>query len=426
MSTHEVHKILTSAHPLTEIKGHLDNIIAGEDANKQLVFLLLLSGKMRDPRMKQMVLLKGAAGVGKTTIMKIANLFKTKTIGRLSETALDYIEDLSTYEVLRLQELGSMDYDRPLKFVSADDKGYTVEVTVPGKQQEGSPPFKTFTKHIPAITLISSTTKLGIDPQFRRRNWLINLDTSKEQTEKVRTWKIAREEEEDKVDQGLIKETSYDISKQVLTTLVKMINPCKVIIPFKNRLTQLLPQENMEVRGHYDKLLSLVSLYGVLLQNQLPKLNGYPVLTSDRALEVLELSKDTFEAMGSMEARIVKFLQVMNDAGLGKGSLIDKADRIRLGKSINRTPRTVLSYLNFLEDEGYLGSLRRGREKLFELLDSPKEILKIFDSLTSKLKEKDTIVLFMNMEAHRYLSGLCDEKGVEEETKEELLSHFLM
>lgn len=423
----EAERMLNSTQPLSEIKKHLDNIIAGEDNNKQLIFLLLLSGKVPDPTKKQMILLKGPAGGGKTTLMGITDFFRTKTIGRLSETALDYVEDLQTYEVLKLQELGHMDYDRPLKFISADDKGYTIEVTVPSKQKETGesiPPFKTFSKHIPAITLITSTTSIRIEPQFRRRNWIVSPDEGKEQTENVRKWKIARQKEEDRRDQDLIQETSYHRSKIILTTLVTMIKPCKVVIPFKNTLTRLLSPENLEVRGHYDKLSSLAYLYGVLLQKQLPKLDGSSVLTAERALEVLEISKEAFEAMGSMESRITELIQVLRILGLVKGSLIDREERVRIGKKINRTPRTVLTYLNFLEDEGYVSPMSRGREKIFVLLDSPEHIAKRFSSLTSKLKEKDAITLFMNIEARNYLNEICDEKDSTEEEKEELLSHF--
>lgn len=374
-----------------------------------------------------MILLKGQPGGGKTTLMSIADLFKTKTIGRLSERALDYIDDLRSYEVLRLQELGQMDYDQPLKFIGADDQGYVVEVTVPSKQEEGgsaSAPFRTFTKHIPAMTLITSTTRFETEAQFRRRNWIISPDESEEQTEKVRRWKLARAGEEDRLNQNLIREKSMERSKRVLTAAVRMIKPCRVIIPFTDFLTRLLPQENVEVRGHYDKLLNLVYLYGVLLQKQLPKLDGSPVVTAERALEVLEIAKSALEAMSSVESRIALFVQALEKEGLDKGSIIDREERASIAAKVNKAPRTLLTYLSFLEDEGYATSVARGRERVFELVAPPKQIMAKFSSLASKLAEKDTMLLFMNNEARSYLAGLCDEKGLDEEHKAGLLNHF--
>jgi len=423
----EAEKILNSTQPLVEVKKHLDNIIAGEDENKQLIFLLLLSGKVPDPKRKQMILLKGPAGTGKTTLMNIADLFKTKTIARLSETALDYIEDLESYEVLKLQELAHMDYDRPLKFVSADDGGYNIEITVPSRQEvtdAPAPPFKTFTRHIPAITLITSTTRLTIEPQFRRRNWTVVLDESKEQTEKIRAWKVARARERDRLNQGLIRETNYIKSKRILKALVEMIEPCEVIIPFKNFLTQLLPSDRVEVRGHYDKLLTLVHLHGVLLQKQLPKLNERPILTPDRALEALDIAKEAFDTMSSTERRVTALLNVLDEMGVGESRMIDKSERVKLGKVIHKSPRTVLTYLNFLEDEGYLEGVGGRGGKVHTFLTSPKEILKRFGSLSSKLKDKDLLKSAFQIESRTYLTELCDEMEIGEEEKEKLLNNF--
>jgi hypothetical protein len=47
-----------------------------------------------------------------------------------------------------------------------------------------------------------------------------------------------------------------------------------------------------------------------------------------------------------------------------------------------------------------------------------------FSSLASKLSNKEMLLLFMNNEAHDYLARLCDEKGIGEEHKAELLRHF--
>jgi hypothetical protein len=428
----EAERILNSPNPLAEIKRHLDNLIAGEDDNKLLIFVLLLSGKVPDPHRKQMLLLKGEAGTGKSMAMNIADLFKTKTIGRLSETALDYQEDLQSYEVLKLQELGHMDSDRPLKFVSADDGGYDVEVTVPRRQENANAcapvasgaPFTTWSKHIPPITLITSTTRVGIEPQFHRRNWIITLDDSEEQTKRIRQWKVEREKEEDMISQGLTTETSNARSKRTLTTLVGMIKPCKVMIAFKNSLTQLLPTENVQVRGHYDKLLSLVYLYGVLLQKQLPKLGDSVVLTADRAIEALEISKQAFESMSSVESRISGLMQALVEEGKVKESIIDREERVKIGKRMNKSPKTVLKYLDFLEEEEYVGSIMAGRERVFVLLVSPEEIAPKFLSLKSKLERRGDIVLFMNTEARGYLNDLCAGKGVGEEEREALLRYF--
>lgn len=418
----EVERILHSPRPLEEIKKHLGNMMAGEDHNKPLIFLLLLSGKIPDPLMKQMVLLKGKAGVGKTTLMQIANLFKTKTIGRLSPTVLDYMDDLEDYDVLRLQELGQMDMDMPLKFLSADDKGYSIAVTV--RTEDEPKPFESYERKIPPMTLITSTTRVQIEPQFDRRCWPIAPDESREQTVRIMKWKVRMEKEKDRNHLGISLDTGRERSIEVLKALVNTLQPCSVIIPFRRRLLETLPSEKLEVRGHYDKVLALLSIYGFLLQKQLPMLDGNPVLTSDRALEILEIAQESLTSMTTKDARIKEFIGALSEENLDKNDIIDHDARKRLARRMERTPRTVLTYLNTLEFEGFLRSHLEGRKKMFEVSSTIGKMKRRFDFIGQMLKYTVVLKSLMNREANKYLSNLCDQKEVGEEQKKELLKHF--
>lgn len=170
----EALRILNSENVGVEIDKHLGNVVSGEEDNRLALFILLLSGKFREPEMKQMILLKGTEGSGKSTLMILADAFKTKDVGRFSEHALDY-SDLKDFEVLRLKEIGHMDEEKQgistLKFLSADDKGYTCEVTVRDKE---TGQFTTQEIIIPPITVLSGTTRILIESQYNRRNWIIN------------------------------------------------------------------------------------------------------------------------------------------------------------------------------------------------------------------------------------------------------------
>jgi hypothetical protein len=77
-----VEQILNSPNPLRLIKQLLDQVIAGEDDNKQLIFVLLMGGKSRESSLKQMILIKGESGAGKSTLMGIADFFKCKEVAR--------------------------------------------------------------------------------------------------------------------------------------------------------------------------------------------------------------------------------------------------------------------------------------------------------------------------------------------------------
>lgn len=83
--------------------------------------------------------------------------------------------------MLRLQEIESMDQEfqgaSTVKSLSPDDKGYTVEAT---EKDPKTRHFTTYQYRIPSITLITSKTRVEMDPQFERRVWILNSDESEE------------------------------------------------------------------------------------------------------------------------------------------------------------------------------------------------------------------------------------------------------
>jgi len=417
----EVERILNSDDPLSEIKRHLDNLIAGEDANKLTIFLLLLSGKCPNPSLKQMILLKGEAGAGKSTLMSIADLFKTKSVGRFTEHALDYTE-LEGFEVLKLKEIGVMDEEKQgvstLKFLSSDDEGYIVEFTI---RDPETGEFTTQTKRIPAITVISSTTRLKIDPQYQRRNWIISPDESREQTLRIKKWFVKHEREKAEVILGFRKETSYDWSRRVLKELVRRIEPCSVIIPFEDSLLDVLNHGVLRVRGDYKKISSLVNLYGVLLQRKLPKLpaaNSHAFLmTAERSLEALNVALEPLVNMtADLEKRTAIVLRIMEDLGYKeKGAAIDKSAREEIAVRGGWAESTVRQYLNQIEAAGYLSSDGK-RPKTWYLLYSMDAIRRKMSVVSLKIENYDILVGNMRKEAQEWLKTLSLKKS-ETDTK---------
>jgi len=437
--SNEAEAILNSTNPLKAIAEHLDNIAAGELENKLTIFILLLSGKLEDPRLKEMILLKSESGAGKSTLMRIAECFQTKWVGRLSRTALDHMGTLEGYDVLALKELGRADDERSgistIKFLSIDDQGYTVEVTV-GNPQDG---FTTVEKRIKPITVISSTTRLWVDPQYERRNWIISLDESTDQTLNIKRWKAEREYEKTDKLLGLIRETSYERSKSILSTVVARLQPCEVALIFPNAVMDILNTQNLRVRGDYGKVLNIVKYYGFLRQRTLPaiEVNGRKVVlvTPDAALQILEVVKEPLTLMTmEVDGRTKKMLDLFDKLGLDKGVVIDNEYRKILAAKGNITPESVRVYLNFLESKGYLMSEMvrpegRGQKiKVWELLMSPKTMQRRESSLSEKLNP-EVILREMCEEAQEYLRRLPPEvaDGVREYfTYERALENFAL
>lgn len=409
----EIIRILGSTHALHHIKNHLDNLIAGEDENKLLIFLLLLSGKADDDRMKQMILLKGEAGAGKSTLMSIADLFNTKDVGRFTKRVVDHSKDLraGNYEVLRLKELGKLDIEEEgmstIKFLAADDQGYTVEETVRDPETNE---LTTITKKIPPITVISSTTRIMIDNQYERRNWIINPDESRDQTEKVKRWRSRYEKQCSQVELGLINETDLEKSKRILRHLVRHIEMCNCIIPFTEALLDILESSYIRVRGDYDKVITLVKLYGILQQNILPTVTDPQgirkvFMTPEKAIEILQIAIIPLTTMSSSLGKERKMLELMEHYGYTeKGMKISKEGRDKMAQFGNISSNTARQYLNKLEETGYLsGEVKSSKTwTLLTPLRLIKSRLSAISEKIEKLSELSRLIEKMRKQASHF------------------------
>jgi hypothetical protein len=399
----EVENILNSPNAIERINTpHLDNIVSGENDNKQVIFTTLLSGKSPNPKMKQMILIKGRAGGGKSTLMNIANLYRYKEVGRFTKHALDYSsESFRGIEVLKLKEFGNADDEKEgvsvIKFLSADDNGYNVEYVV---RDEATGRMRTETSHIPPLTIISSTNRVDIDEQYTRRNWILNPDESAEQTERVRQWTAKDNNERAYVSLGILAETSKERSTRILMGLLDRIPPCEVIVPFADALTSILEANNLRVRGDYGRLITLVQLYGILIQRSLPNVTREDgtvivVMTPERAIEVLNLAMGPLTTMtSSLEQRDRRIINLLKEHNCDiKGAAIDKTLRDTIATHSGLTSESIRLYLNQLENSGYMTSEEGPqRRKTWYLLYSLEELERKLSSVSDKLKKPRGII----------------------------------
>jgi len=417
----EVDRILGSEDPALEVAAHLDNIIAGEQENKISIFDNLLSGRRRNPKKKQIIVVKGTEGGGKTTLLRIADLFNVKDVGRFSEHALDYA-DLSGYDVLRLKEIGAMDEEKQgvstLKFLSADDRGYTVEITIREKE---TGEFITKEYRIPPITLITSTTKVILDPQFDRRAWIYNADETEEQTKRVQELKAKKARQEYEKSVGLRAETDEEWSLKVLKELVKTLEDVEVIVPFPLTLFSILDSRVLRVRGDYDKLLSLIENDGVLLQRTLPsavftvdgKKRKVVFATAERTIQVLQRVAEPLAGMMlQLEKRTRALIEVLESLQITKnGSVINKEDRNNIARRLGRGERTIRNYLYEWAEHGYVSEdFEKGTNpKTHTLLHDLSEIKCKSAGILEKLRFSNILIADMRKEAQNWLKGLLEK-----------------
>jgi hypothetical protein len=264
----ELQKVLDASNQLEALMPHLYNMVAGEPISKKAVVVLLVSGFYTNAEDKQIILFRGSAGGGKSNMMNtLTRGYKVKQVGRLSARALDYTE-LSQFQILCLTELGKMDEEKQdvssIKFLSSEDGGYTTEVTA---RDPVTKKFTTELHKVPALTLVSGTTRVALDPQFDRRAWSISIDETEAQTLLIVDWMAKKEQQETEKKLGLRKATDEEISMEVYRLFVGMFKPIDVIIPFTKTLLSVLPTKELRVRGDFKKLLTFVKHYAAFNAN---------------------------------------------------------------------------------------------------------------------------------------------------------------
>ena len=442
----EVKRICEMDNQLEGLKPHLDVVVVGEDDNKKAILVLEAGSKFKELDKKQIIILKGMEGGGKTTLASnLTAPFKTKTVGRFTEHALEY-SDLKGYEVLYIKELGSMDMDKQgvasIKFLSCDDGGFVVEYTV----RDDAGRFRTEQKRIPAMTVISTTTRLLLDSQFERRAWLFNVDESEQQTERIKKWKAWIGQQKDEVKLGIRKITDYDFSREVLKRFIRRLQPQKIIIPFRETLAEALTSKVLRVRGDIDKLYTFIELYGLFNLKRLMKIkeNVYAV-TPEIAVEALNIIlKPLANMLGGADERVKPLINALKEVQTVKdeydeegrkrevletyvhaGAVIDKTVREQLAVKLGKSEKTVRAYLNYLEEKGFLSSDNK-KPKTYTLLYPLSEIEKKLleasaisesaDNLRDKLEKeaqkwlKTRLEILRLQEGKNFLREECGEK----------------
>jgi hypothetical protein len=414
----ELQKILEAENQLQAVAPHLDSMLTGEENTKKAVVILNLSGKCKQSEMKQILLFKATEGAGKSTLMRVLTKgYKVKDVGRFSEHALDYT-NLEGFEILSLKELGAMDQEQQgvstVKFLSSDDAGYTVEVTV--KNEKGG--FTTEQHKIPAITAISSTTRLLLDPQFERRAWLFGLDETEHQTRKISEWLAKQEKQKAEKALGLRKFTDEELSSEVYSRFIEGFKPTEILILFPQVLFNTLGFSVLRVRGDMTKLLIFAKLYGMLNIKRLEKLKEDTyILTPQVAIEALEIALHPLATMLSKvddrtkalfsalkEIKAVEDLENNIEKEISydrKGATINKTIREKIAIKIDKSEKTVRDFFNHLEANGYVSSDQK-KPKTYTLLYDIEEIEQKLSGILAKIKSADKLIIEMVKEAQEW------------------------
>jgi hypothetical protein len=414
----EAERILSCANPIWEVKKHLDNTIAGEDDNKLFVFTLALSGKMMDVKKKTIICALQEAGAGKTWVLQnIASFYKTKVDSHLTDRALNYMgAQLDEYEILFIKELGNLDKENntsgnaSIKMMSVDDGGLSTTYTLKNKDGE----FETKTVTTNPITIMTSSTRKSIDNQFVRRYWVFSPDASVAQTRRIRQFKVNHNRQEEQKEMGIIKHTDFEYSQGVLQHLVSLIpSDINVLIPFWQTIYNIMDENNLRMRGDFDKVKLLIYLFGVLNYRNLPTVTKevegedklYHVMTPQMTIDILRIARQSlvFMAKGT-EGRDYALLQALKDMNViavsetNSGTEIDREAiynlASKLGWGLNRIKSTMNKFvdLSFVheKDKPKVYMLTKsvehieGRLSGYPELSSEAELVKLYNRMVEE------------------------------------------
>lgn len=391
----EVQRIQEADNKLVALEEHLDNIHVGERKNKLALIVLNFSGKVDDPKMKTIVILKGTSGGGKSSLVRATTLgLILRIIGRYTMRAMDYT-NYQGIDLLILKELGRIDEEKSgistIKFLSSDDGGYTTEYTI---RDEKTGKMTTATHTIPPLSVISTTIRLLLEPQLTRRAFEITVDDSQEQTKKVLSWKAKNERQEAEKAVGKRTITDYEFSTEAIKRIIETLHPVKVIIPFPETITSIYSSKFIRLRGDISKIYTFIKLYSQFNLKRLRKTrNNVYAVTPEVAIEALNLINDiiitmlvkleqrTIDVLEALQ-KIIGYQRVKGKDGKQKivrqpttaGTLITKSIRDQIPMVLNKSYYTIHKRFNALEASGYLSS-DNAKPKTFKLLYDLDEIL---------------------------------------------------
>jgi predicted transcriptional regulator len=235
--------------------------VIGEESNRLLMYLIFTSRKLSHPLH---VISLGSSGTGKTHLPeKVAELIPEEDkleITTLSENAFYYFGKTElSHKLILIEDLdGALNVLFPLRELQSKKR---ISKTVTFKDSRGITKTITLTVEGP-VSVAGCTTKERIYEDNANRSFLIYLDESSEQDNKIMQYQ--RE-----LAAGLINTEAQEHMRRLLCNCQKVLQPVKVVNPYAPYLQ--LPKEVFKPRRtnkHYLDFIEAVTFYHQLQRPQ--------------------------------------------------------------------------------------------------------------------------------------------------------------
>lgn len=390
---------------LHKISEDMEKWIVGEKDTRLLKFLLDVSCKSKKDYAFQIITADSAAGKTWLTNHVLAYLPKEwwKKVGRLTRTSLDYLGD-QKFDLLWIQERrGGKEAADSIRLSSVEDGGTKIWVTE--RNEEGR--FETHEYTVPGRSIVTTTVNTNIDTQDLTRSWMLSVDESEEQTEKIHDYEAedAKEPLEFKKAIGNVNEDFRPIVHEALRQLDWNYI---VMLPFASELKNFVDKKVLRSRRDFKKLIRLIRVVTLLHQKQRPTFEiddtKFLVCYPQDAYMALEIGAETFQrtAMGLderekavMDALKEGIIEIKGEGEQAHEEIRRSLTRREVAQKCKKSMTWAYNILQGLVDKGYADVDESGKAHKFNLrTDSFNQSTTVTDRLNcSELEKKVTAFL---------------------------------
>lgn len=370
--------LLKSPSLLSYIKEYLDIEIVGEDDIKMLIFLLTLSKDFpsrtgrpdwnipNDP-MSQNIILASDSSSGKTYIAKkILELFGKEgedyyIISRMSKSVINYYtEENMDGKIIFIEEMQGLDENTSQLRVWMSEGKLTFDSVEKVKDEDGierNARVRKTTIGQPCFLTCQAEGTIG--EQLNNRTWLISLDISSSQTQKILDYQDAGE---------LSMTKSSDKLKRLIIDALKQLKPYHFKIPFADNTALKIPTKDIRARRDYQKFLTLVKSITYFHQKQRPIIRDKDKEYLICSLEDYEIAKmyssgilgSTFSGLTNSQIDLINHLK--------QSEWLSEFNISTLIKDLGKSQSYWYGQLRQLEELGYiLAEKSLGRSTTYSL-----------------------------------------------------------
>ena len=255
----QIESMLKNPHLLFDITKELDKTVVGEQKTKTLLFLLMLSKDLPDP---QSAVLLNKASTGKSYVCKeVLKFFDDEDkmqFARMTERFLENMGGDLSEKILFVEEYNGLS-EEFLRIILSEGEGNL------GTLDENRKAKKIRTEGKPCLISCLAGNNVQIGEQMKTRIWLLSVDDSPTQTEKILEYLDRKAKT---VDYGFGEKERNIFSR--LTKYLNIEGVKDVLVPFASAKRFGFPPNDVRARRDYQKFLAIIKVSAYLHQLNRP------------------------------------------------------------------------------------------------------------------------------------------------------------